>query len=122
MSSTSSNSASDRPAEKADLLYQVIGKFAEIDLQPEAVSNIEMGCLYEELIRRFSEPSNESAGERFTPREVIRLMVDLLFVDDADDVLTKPGTVKTVRSRLRHGRNALCARGPPPCPHPASEV
>jgi type I restriction enzyme M protein len=81
---------------KANLLYQVIGKFAEVDLHPEAVSNIEMGYLYEELIRKFSELSNETAGEHFTPREVIRLMVNLLFIDDADDVLTKPGIVKTV--------------------------
>jgi type I restriction enzyme M protein len=59
------------------------------------VSNIEMGYLYEELIRKFSELSNETAGEHFTPREVIRLMVNLLFIDDAD-VLTKPGIVKTL--------------------------
>ena len=78
------------------MLYQVVGKFADIDLHPEAVSNIEMGYLYEELIRKFSELSNETAGEHFTPREVIRLMVNLLFIDDADDVLTKPGIVKTL--------------------------
>jgi type I restriction enzyme M protein len=81
---------------RANVLYQVIGKFAEIDLHPQAVSNIEMGYLYEELIRRFSELSNETAGEHFTPREVIRLMVNLLFIDDADDILTKPGIVKTL--------------------------
>ncbi len=81
---------------RANVLYQVIGKFADIDLHPETVSNIEMGYLYEELIRRFSELSNETAGEHFTPREVIRLMVNLLFIDDADDVLTKPGIVKTL--------------------------
>jgi type I restriction enzyme M protein len=81
---------------KANVLYQVVGKFADIDLHPEAVSNLEMGYLYEELIRRFSELSNETAGEHFTPREVIRLMVNLLFIDDADDVLTKPGIVKTL--------------------------
>jgi type I restriction enzyme M protein len=81
---------------RANVLYQVIGKFADIDLHPEAVSNLEMGYLYEELIRRFSELSNETAGEHFTPREVIRLMVNLLFIDDADDVLTKPGIVKTL--------------------------
>ena len=80
---------------RANVLYQVIGKFADIDLHPEAVSNLEMGYLYEELIRRFSELSNETAGEHFTPREVIRLMVNLLFIDDAD-VLTKPGIVKTL--------------------------
>jgi type I restriction enzyme M protein len=81
---------------RGNLLYQVIGKFADLDLHPDAVSNIEMGYLYEELIRKFSELSNETAGEHFTPREVIRLMVNLLFIDDADDVLTKPGIVKTL--------------------------
>jgi type I restriction enzyme M protein len=80
---------------RANVLYQVIGKFADLDLHPDAVSNLEMGYLYEELIRRFSELSNETAGEHFTPREVIRLMVNLLFIDDAD-VLTRPGIVKTV--------------------------
>jgi type I restriction enzyme M protein len=80
---------------RANVLYQVIGKFADLDLHPEVVSNLEMGYLYEELIRRFSELSNETAGEHFTPREVIRLMVNLLFIDDAD-VLTKPGIVKTL--------------------------
>jgi type I restriction enzyme M protein len=81
--------------DKANLLYQVIGKFAEIDLHPNTVSNLEMGYLYEELIRRFSELSNETAGEHFTPREVIRLMVNLLFAED-EDALTNPGTVRTL--------------------------
>ncbi len=81
--------------DKSNLLYFVIGKFAEIDIHPDTVSNLEMGYLYEELIRRFSELSNETAGEHFTPREVIRLMVDLLFVEDAE-VLTKPGIVRTL--------------------------
>ena len=81
--------------DRANLLYLVVSKFVEIDLHPDRVSNIEMGYLYEELIRRFSELSNETAGEHFTPREVIRLMVDLLFIDD-DDLLSKPGIVKTV--------------------------
>jgi type I restriction enzyme M protein len=80
---------------RGNILYQVIGKFADIDLHPEVVSNIEMGHIYEELIRKFSELSNETAGEHFTPREVIRLMVNLLFIDD-DDILTKPGIVKTL--------------------------
>ncbi len=78
-----------------NLLYLVVSKFADIDLSPETVSNLEMGYLYEELIRRFSELSNETAGEHFTPREVIRLMVNLLFVDD-DELLTRPGVVKTL--------------------------
>jgi type I restriction enzyme M protein len=80
---------------RANVLYKVVGKFADLDLHPDVVSNLEMGYLYEELIRRFSELSNETAGEHFTPREVIRLMVNLLFIDD-EDVLTKPGIVKTL--------------------------
>lgn len=81
--------------DKSGLLYRVLGKFAEVDLHPDRVSNLEMGYLYEELIRRFSELSNETAGEHFTPREVIRLMVNLLFIDD-DDILSKPGAKATL--------------------------
>jgi type I restriction enzyme M protein len=81
--------------DRSKLLYKVVAKFCEIDLHPESVSNLEMGYLYEELIRRFSELSNETAGEHFTPREVIRLMVNLLFIED-DDLLSKPGVVKTI--------------------------
>lgn len=81
--------------DRANLLYQVISKFADLDLHPDAVSNLEMGYLYEELIRRFSELSNETAGEHFTPREVIRLMVNLLFIED-DQILTREGIVKTL--------------------------
>ena len=81
--------------DRANLLYLVMSKFAEIDLHPDRVSNLEMGYLYEELIRRFSELSNETAGEHFTPREVIRLMVNLLFAEDAD-VLTKQGIIRTI--------------------------
>jgi type I restriction enzyme M protein len=77
----------------ANLLYLVLGKFVDIDLGPENVSNTEMGYIYEELVRRFSELSNETAGEHFTPREVVELMVNLLFIED-DDLLRKPGTVK----------------------------
>lgn len=81
--------------DKAGLLYLVLGKFAEVDLHPGRVSNLEMGYLYEELIRRFSELSNETAGEHFTPREVIRLMVNLLFIED-DDLLSRPGVKATL--------------------------
>ena len=80
---------------KAGLLYQVTEKFARIDLHPEKVSNYQMGLVFEELIRRFSELSNETAGEHFTPREVIKLMVNLLFVED-DSILSKPGVVRTI--------------------------
>ncbi|MFI2084933.1 N-6 DNA methylase [Streptomyces rubiginosohelvolus] len=79
----------------ANLLYQVIGKFTDLDLRPEVVPNHNMGYIFEELIRRFSEQSNETAGEHFTPREVIKLMVELLVAPDAD-VLTMPGAVRTV--------------------------
>jgi type I restriction enzyme M protein len=84
-----------RKLERSNLLYKVVGRFCDIDLHPDKVSNVQMGYLYEGLIRRFSELSNETAGEHFTPREVIRLMVNLLFIEDAD-LLTKPGIVKTL--------------------------
>ena len=74
---------------KANLLYLVTEKFANIDLHPDKVDNAQMGLVFEELIRKFAEISNETAGEHFTPREVIRLMVNLIFIED-DDVLT-PG-------------------------------
>lgn len=80
---------------KAGLLYQVAEKFAQIDLHPEAVSNMQMGLVFEELIRKFAEISNETAGEHFTPREVIRLMVNLIFIED-DNILSKPGVVRTI--------------------------
>lgn len=81
--------------DKADRLYLVVSKFCDIDLHPHAVSNIEMGYIFEELIRRFNEASNEEAGDYFTPREVIRLMVNLLFMPDGD-ILTTKGIVKTL--------------------------
>ncbi len=80
---------------KKDLLYKVTEKFAGIDLHPDRVSNVQMGQVFEELIRKFAELSNETAGEHFTPREVIRLMVNLLFVED-DAALTKPSVVRTI--------------------------
>ena len=69
-----------------ELLYLVTKQFAQVDLHPDSVSNIEMGLMFEELIRKFAESSNETAGEHFTPREVIRLMVSLLFADDDETV------------------------------------
>jgi len=81
--------------EKAGLLYLVTEKFANIDLHPEVVSNAQMGLVFEELIRKFAELSNETAGEHFTPREVIRLMVNLIFIED-DDALAKPGVVRSI--------------------------
>ena len=81
---------------KADLLYLVTEKFANINLHPHEVDNAQMGLVFEELIRKFAEISNETAGEHFTPREVIRLMVNLIFIED-DDVL-EPGNavVRTI--------------------------
>ncbi len=80
---------------KSGLLYLVTEKFANIDLHPDAVSNEAMGTVFEELIRKFAELSNETAGEHFTPREVIRLMVNLLFIED-DQALIKPGVVRSL--------------------------
>src|SRR5690606_6762462 len=79
----------------AGLLYQVVARFADIDLHPNKVSNLEMGYVFEELIRKFSEISNETAGEHFTPREVIQLMVNLLLEDEADTLAT-PGIAKSL--------------------------
>ncbi len=78
-----------------DLLLLVTQKFSQIDLHPQRVSNVAMGLIFEELIRRFAEASNETAGEHFTPRDVVRLIVNLLFAAD-DDILSKPGVVRSV--------------------------
>lgn len=83
-----------------DLLYLVLREFAKVDLHPNRISNTQMGSIFEELIRKFAEDSNETAGEHFTPREVVRLIVSLLFTEhpDADPSrsLTVPGAVRTV--------------------------
>jgi type I restriction enzyme M protein len=81
--------------DKAGVLYAVLGDFADIELHPKYVSNEAMGYIFEELLRKFSEMSNETAGEHYTPREVIRLMVDLLFAEDTD-ALTGPAPVRTL--------------------------
>ena len=77
----------------AGILYLVVSKFAEIDLHPDHVPNQQMGLIFENLIRRFNELANETAGDHFTPREVIRLMVNILFIND-DPLLSTPGTVR----------------------------
>jgi type I restriction enzyme M protein len=79
----------------AGLLFQVFDRFTQIDLHPKAISNLEMGYLFEDLIRRFSEISNETAGEHYTPREVINLIVSLLLVNDRD-ALTRSGVIRQV--------------------------
>jgi len=78
---------------EANVLYLIISKFAEVDLHPDRVPNAVMGRIFENLIRRFNELANETAGDHFTPREVIRLMVNLLFIHD-DALLATPGTVR----------------------------
>lgn len=75
---------------EANILYLVISGFCDVDLHPQKVTNQDMGLVFENLIRRFNELANETAGDHFTPREVITLMVDLLLYD-ADDLLSKPG-------------------------------
>src|SRR6266480_1160093 len=81
--------------EKAKLLYKVLERFKNVDLRPESVSNAQMGTIFEELIRKFNEALDENPGEHFTPRDVVRLMVDLLLAGD-DARLKKPGAVITV--------------------------
>ncbi len=80
---------------KNGLLYQVTDKFARFDLHPDTIDNSQMGLIFEELLRKFAELSNETAGEHFTPREVIQLMVNLLFNEDSE-VLSKSGVVRTL--------------------------
>lgn len=81
--------------EEANRLYQVVAQFVEIDLHPRHVDNITMGLVFEDLIRRFNEAANETAGDHFTPREVIRLMVNLLLEPDTQ-VLTQAGKIVTI--------------------------
>lgn len=81
--------------EEANRLYLVVSKFAEMDLHPGRVGSITMGLIFEDLIRRFNEAANETAGDHFTPREVIRLMVNMLLEPDAH-ILTTPGVITTV--------------------------
>ena len=78
---------------EANILYLVVSKFCDVDLHPDKVDNIQMGYIFEDLIRRFNEQSNETAGDYFTPREVVRLMVDII-IDPDDEILTQPGVVR----------------------------
>ncbi len=78
---------------EANILYLVVSKFCDVDLHPDRVPNEQMGLIFENLIRRFNELANETAGDHFTPREVIRLMVNILFIKD-DELLATPGTVR----------------------------
>lgn len=76
-------------------LYLIASEFAEVDLHPDTVPNAEMGDLFEFLIYKFAEASNEEAGEHYTPRDAIRLMVDLLFAE-ANEALLEPGTIRSI--------------------------
>lgn len=78
----------------ANLLYHIVQRFASMDLSPQARSNYEMGLVFEELIRRFAESSNETAGEHFTPRDVVHLVTSLLFTGQDDKL--KPGRIITI--------------------------
>ena len=78
---------------EANILYLVVSKFCDVNLHPDNVPNEAMGLIFENLIRRFNELANETAGDHFTPREVIRLMVNILFIND-DQLLAVPGTVR----------------------------
>src|SRR3989449_3068838 len=78
---------------EANILYLVVSKFCDVDLHPNTVPNDQMGLIFDNLIRRFNELANETAGDHFTPREVIRLMVSVLFIND-DKLLATPGTVR----------------------------
>ncbi|WP_022660489.1 type I restriction-modification system subunit M [Paucidesulfovibrio longus] len=79
----------------SDLLYMITKKFSTWDLSPKAIDNHTMGLVFEELIRKFAESSNETAGEHFTPRDIVHLATSLVFIDD-DDVLSKPGVVRSL--------------------------
>ncbi|ARD40225.1 SAM-dependent DNA methyltransferase [Edwardsiella ictaluri] len=81
--------------EDANLLFKVVKKFATTDLSPKAISNYEMGLVFEELIRRFAESSNETAGEHFTPRDIVRLTTSLVFMEN-DEALTQDGIIRTI--------------------------
>jgi type I restriction enzyme M protein len=78
---------------EANILYLVVTQFSKIDLHPNNVDNIQMGQIFENLIRRFNELANETAGDHFTPREVIKLMINLLFIND-NDLLSIAGTIR----------------------------
>ncbi len=117
--------------DEANALYLVLQRFAAIDLSPTHVSNTEMGTVFEELIRKFAEASNETAGEHFTPREVIALMVDLLLVGD-EDATGKANIIRTVydpaagtggmlsATKTRPARRTSSAPSTTPRPAPAA--
>lgn len=79
---------------EANLLFKVISKFAETDLSPERISNHDMGLIFEELIRRFAESANDTAGEHFTPRDIVDLTTGLVF--KPEDISNQDGAIRTI--------------------------
>jgi len=77
-----------------NMLFEIIKEFSTVDLHPDMVSNLQMGYLFEYLIRKFNEQANEEAGDHFTPREVIRLMAHILYTGDED--IHVPGISRTI--------------------------
>src|SRR5208283_1325601 len=94
-SSTSATRSASSKLDESGLLFLVLEKFKNIDLHPDKVSNLEMGYVFEELLRKFNEAMDENPGEHFTPREVVRLMVALILSHDRE-ALHQPGIVRTV--------------------------
>ena len=80
----------------ADLLFKVVQKFGKADLSPKAISNHDMGKIFEELIRRFAESSNDTAGEHFTPRDIVELTTSLVFMEDDQALASDDGAIRTI--------------------------
>lgn len=93
--------------EESNLLFLVVQRFAAVDLHPDAVDNHLMGSVFEDLIRRFAEQANETAGEHFTPREVIKLMVNLLFMETTRACVI---AASCARCSIRRAEPAGCCR------------
>ena len=88
----------DKPVEKLlknNKLYSLIDKFTEVDLHPSVIDNHTMGSIFEELLRRFSEMSNETSGEHYTPRDVVNLLVSLVFTGDTSN-LEGEGNIRSI--------------------------
>ena len=104
--------------EKAELLREVVSSFAAIDLHPDRVSNSDMGDAFEYIIRKFNEAANETSGDHYTPRDAIKLLVDLLFAEE-DAGLGEDGIVRTLytprlaRAACSRSPRSTCSRRPP---------
>ena len=103
-----------RDLDKNNLLYMVIERFSQIDLHPDKISNHDMGYVFEELIRKFNEQMNENPGEHFTPREIIRLMVDLMLVTEDEELVQGEHHQVDLRPLLWNRRDAHNSEGEDP--------